>query len=233
MTSGSPKRRRVVRRGSRVVSDSSRSSSRSSSRRNARPNASSSQGLAINTKTCKANCPELVSPWGVKDWGQFFNEIGTWLIPWLALLSQLPYGAALNSDNVMSMLLALGSPVLALYSLVFTGLNRRYLARTLSNINYPNIDRAYTILDKLQQAPLRVDEGGVRPRRLNVFPEDDELWNALKDRGLDAHTWNAISAFGMAWVVIAYGMLLLILHASHNPLYLRLDNWRYICRRQQ
>lgn len=44
MTSGSPKRRRVVRRGSRVVSDSSRSSSRSSSRRNARPNASSSQG---------------------------------------------------------------------------------------------------------------------------------------------------------------------------------------------
>lgn len=44
MTSGSPKRRRVVRRGSRVVSDSpdSRSSSRSSSRRNARGNGSAS-----------------------------------------------------------------------------------------------------------------------------------------------------------------------------------------------
>ncbi|KZV70465.1 hypothetical protein PENSPDRAFT_734708 [Peniophora sp. CONT] len=165
-----------------------------------------SKATAITYDFCKAHCPEFNTLWGVIDWSQFFTQISGWLVPWFALLSQLPYGATLDSDNVMSMLLALGSPVLAVYSLIFTALNRRYLAQSLSRITHPNIDRAYIVLDKLQQAPLCVDTHGTQTVRLNILPQDGPCWDRLKERALDVHTWTTVAVFQMAWVALSYGL---------------------------
>jgi hypothetical protein len=51
------------------------------------------------------------------------QKFSAWLLPWLALLSQLPFGATHRLDNFVSVLLAVGSPTLAAYSLTLTVLN--------------------------------------------------------------------------------------------------------------
>ncbi|VDC07891.1 unnamed protein product [Peniophora sp. CBMAI 1063] len=171
---------------------------------------------AITYDKCNTECSKLQSPWHTIDWSQFLTNISSWLVPWLALLSQLPYGATVGAENVMALLLALGSPILAVYSLVLTALNRRHLARTLSRIEYPKLDRVYTILDKLQQAPLCVDTRGAISQRLDVFPLDDEVWDRLQTLGLDVHTWTTVAAFQMAWVIFAYVLTVLVTFLSTN-----------------
>ncbi|KAH0828817.1 hypothetical protein J3R83DRAFT_3268 [Lanmaoa asiatica] len=57
------------------------------------------------------------------NWSVFSREYSTWLLPYLALLSQLPFGVRHLTDNLMSALLTLGSPTLAGYSLYVTLLN--------------------------------------------------------------------------------------------------------------
>jgi len=55
----------------------------------------------------------------------FSQEVGVWLVPWLALVSQLPFGANDKVDNLISVSLTVGCPTLAAYSLALTVLNGR------------------------------------------------------------------------------------------------------------
>ncbi|KAF2178908.1 hypothetical protein K469DRAFT_323210 [Zopfia rhizophila CBS 207.26] len=49
------------------------------------------------------------------------------LLPWLALTAQLPYASSSAWGNIMSLLLAVGSPALVTYSLALTIFNRRHI----------------------------------------------------------------------------------------------------------
>jgi hypothetical protein len=62
------------------------------------------------------------------DFPSFSRKFTAWLLPWLALISQLPFNGSNDTvDDVLSVALAVGSPTLAGYSLVLTVLNERWL----------------------------------------------------------------------------------------------------------
>ena len=157
--------------------------------------------IAISYPLCLAACgsaPEAM------QWTVFSQQFSSWLLPWLALVSQLPFGANDKLDNLTATLLAVGSPTLAAYSLALTVLNGRWIARRFASSTYPNTRNAVRILDSLQQAPLRVVSEGPLLASLVVLPENDEWWAELVVWLEYTYTWSISAATSIAWVVIAY-----------------------------
>ncbi|KAJ7175939.1 hypothetical protein C8R46DRAFT_75120 [Mycena filopes] len=92
------------------------------------------------------------------SWSAFSQQFSAWLLPWLALLSQFPFGSRYKWDNLMAALLALGSPCLAIYSLTLTVLTTKTLRRRFDNLEYPNSRHAALILSSLQQTPIKLTD---------------------------------------------------------------------------
>jgi hypothetical protein len=157
---------------------------------------------AITYDLCVSQCGTGQEPF---QWTVFSEQFSLWLLPWLALLSQLPFGANDKLDNLESMLLTLGSPTLAAYSLALTVLNGRWIVRLFSKYRYPNAKNAVRILSKLQQSPLRVDEENMLLASLIMLPQNDKWWGKLVE-WLDCypHTWSISAATSIAWVIITY-----------------------------
>ncbi|KAJ3983077.1 hypothetical protein F5890DRAFT_1525358 [Lentinula detonsa] len=161
-----------------------------------------SLATAIPYEMCIIACgggPEAFS------WSNFANQFSAWLLPWLALLSQLPFGANDKLENFLTVLLTIGSPVLAAYSAALTVLNSRWIVRRFSGSTYPNTYRAIRALSSLQQAPLELDlDREVLLPSLVVLPENDYWWKELLEHLNYTHTWSISAAASIAWVFIAY-----------------------------
>lgn len=160
-----------------------------------------SQATAVTFELCNRACgtgPEAFS------WPVFSQQFSAWLLPWLALISQLPFGAKLRSENIMSMMLAVGSPTLAAYSLVLTVLNGRWIARQFSRYEYPNTRYAVRILTSLQQTHLTVNTADGLLSSLVILPENDHWWADFAEWLDFAQTWSIAAAASVAWVLIAY-----------------------------
>jgi hypothetical protein len=168
-----------------------------------------SHGLPVNVSVatsvtyelCIEACGGSQEPF---SWNVFSQQFGAWLLPWLALVSQLPFGANDNLDNLVSMLLTVGSPTLAAYSLILTVLNGRWVARRFLGYTYPNVRNATRILSSLQQSPLEIETEYGLLASLVVLPENDKWWNELIE-GIDyTYTWSISAVTSIAWVVLAF-----------------------------
>ena len=153
------------------------------------------------------------------SWTSFAQEYAAWLLPYLALVSQLPFGARRRMDNLMSAVLTLGSPTLAGYSLYMTLLNARWVNDKLfAGIDYPSaaVRRSVVrVLSSLQQVPLCVHPGeDGRFESLVVHPDNDSWWTVLAEELDYTHRWSIASATSIAWVVIAY--LLTVADSIYN-----------------
>ncbi|KAG6901643.1 hypothetical protein C0995_009642 [Termitomyces sp. Mi166 len=102
------------------------------------------------------------------------------------------------------MLLTVGSPTLAAYSLVLTVLNGRWIARRFSSYKFPNIRQAVRILSSLQQSPLQINAQNSLLASLIVLPHNDEWWRELVIWLDYTHTWSISAVTSIAWVIIAY-----------------------------
>ncbi|KAG2142515.1 hypothetical protein BD769DRAFT_1625827 [Suillus cothurnatus] len=131
------------------------------------------------------------------------QDFSSWLLPYLALISQLPFGAQYRLDNLMSAMLTVGSPALAGYSLFITLLN---------SLDYPNSRFAVSIISGLQQSPLNLHSDRARFASLVVLPENDSWWQYFSELVDYTHTWSIASATSIAWVVVAY-----ILSITNTP----------------
>ncbi|KAG6377883.1 hypothetical protein JVT61DRAFT_14669 [Boletus reticuloceps] len=161
---------------------------------------------ALSYHGCYNHCGKGEEPF---SWTVFSQECSQWLLPYLALLSQLPFGAPRRMDNLMSVILTLGSPTLAGYSLFVTLLNARWVNDELfSGIDYPSSTvrlSVVRVLSRLQQVPLRVHPGrSARFESLVVHPDNDNWWTTLAEALDYSHTWSISSITSIAWVVIAY-----------------------------
>ncbi|KAJ7819396.1 hypothetical protein B0H14DRAFT_1357387 [Mycena olivaceomarginata] len=172
------------------------------------PVADITQATSITYQLCKQACG---TGGGAFSWSAFSQQFSAWLLPWLALLSQFPFGSKYNSDNLMSAVLALGSPCLAAYSLALTVLNTKWVARRFANIKYPNSRDAALLLSSLQQIPLKVTAESSLLVSLVVLPENDPWWRALSEwlDYADTHTWSIAGVTSVAWVVIAYALTII------------------------
>ena len=163
---------------------------------------SATNATAITYGLCIKHCGTGQDPF---QWTVFSEQFSSWLLPWLALLSQLPFGANDKLDNLESMLLTLGSPTLAAYSLALTVLNGRWISQLFSKYRYPNSKNAARILSNLQQSPLRVDTDDVLLASLIMLPQNDKWWEELVVwLEYYPHTWSISAATSIAWVIIAY-----------------------------
>ncbi|TRM67432.1 hypothetical protein BD626DRAFT_100727 [Schizophyllum amplum] len=138
------------------------------------------------------------------SWGPFSQQFGAWLLPWLALVSQLPFGSRYRPDDVMAMLLTVGSPALAAYTLVLNVLNARWIARRLAGARYPNARLAARALNHLQQAALKVDATGGRLAALVVLHHNDGWWEELARLLEYKRTWSMVAVANVLWVVAAF-----------------------------
>jgi hypothetical protein len=168
---------------------------------NGNPLSNISDAVGITYALCKTACETGPEPFA---WTSFSQKFSSWLLPSLALLSQLPFGAGDMFENLTSVVLAVGSPTLAGYSLILTALNGLWVAQRFSDISYPNVDRAFRIMINLQQAPLNIiNEHGLL-QSLVVLPENDKWWEELAVWLDFTHTWSISAAASIIWVFLAY-----------------------------
>ncbi|RXW23552.1 hypothetical protein EST38_g2313 [Candolleomyces aberdarensis] len=160
-----------------------------------------SQAIGVTYDLCVKACGSGQEPF---QWTIFSQQFSSWLLPWLALVSQLPFGPKDRLENLESVVLTVGSPMLAAYSLALTVLNGRWIARRFSKHNYPNIRNAIRVLSSLQQAPLRVTNEGALLASLIVLPQNDPWWRELIEWLEFPHTWSISAVTSITWVVIAY-----------------------------
>ncbi|KAG2117043.1 uncharacterized protein F5147DRAFT_811149 [Suillus discolor] len=167
-----------------------------------------SDATAISYSLCKSECGTGQEAF---QWSEFSQEFSAWLLPNIALISQLPFGAQYRLDNLMSVVLTVGSPTLAGYSLFVTLLNSRWITYQFDSLNYhPNSHFALSILSSLQQVPLRLHPDHERLPSL-ILPENN-WWKCLAEFVDYTHTWSIASATSIAWVIIAY-----ILTVANSP----------------
>ncbi len=79
---------------------------------------------AITLESCYRVCGNGSEPFSFPDFAQ---ESSAWFVPWLALLSQLPFGANDLFENANYIIMALGSPTLFIYSLSLSAINTRWI----------------------------------------------------------------------------------------------------------
>jgi len=114
-------------------------------------------------------CNALCGPRGGTEafnWGSFSAAFAQWVLPWLALTAQLPYETKDGPTNMMSLMLAVGSPMLITYSLCITILNSRWLNerfavlrdenKRLGNHQEKALAAARYILRETQHVPIAI-----------------------------------------------------------------------------
>ena len=188
---------------------------------NGKPVANPEDAVGLTYGACKQWCGDGREPF---DWSVFSQQFSAWLLPWLALISQLPFGAENSLDNLISgefslacvdtfyqfshhhapVALTVGSPTLAAFSLALTAINTRWAYNRFSTVNYPNRRNAVTALVYLQQVPLRLTTRDGLLASLIVLPENDKWWKYLVETLEQTHTWTISAATSIAWVIIAF-----------------------------
>ncbi|KIK58770.1 hypothetical protein GYMLUDRAFT_245854 [Collybiopsis luxurians FD-317 M1] len=166
-----------------------------------RPVSNIQDATAIRYEVCVTACGSGAQSF---SWSDFSTEFSSWVLPWLALLSQLPFGANDNLKNFFSVVLTIGSPTLAAYSAALTVLNGRWIAHRFSGSSYPNTKQAIRSLSSLQQASIELDTSKSLLASLVVLHQNDEWWRELLANLNYTHTWSISAVTSIAWVLIAY-----------------------------
>ena len=140
------------------------------------------------------------------NWSVFEKQFSAWLLPWLAFVSQLPFGDEEKVDDFIATLLTVGSPTLAAYSLACTILNGHWVAlrlraRKRRHRNSNNTEHVIHVLNNLQQYPLQLTSDR---QLLGSLVENDKWWDYLGKQLAGSGTWAISSATSIAWVFIAY-----------------------------
>lgn len=165
------------------------------------PSSGIMNAVGFTYETCLSQCGS-----GTQNptWANISQQFGAWLLPYLALISQLPFGARHRVDNLMSAILIVGSPVLAGYSMILTILNANWISRQFDNLSFPNTKSAVRILISLQQSPLRISNEHSLLSSLVVLPDNDDWWPYTADFLDYTHTWSIASVTTIGWVIAAY-----------------------------
>jgi hypothetical protein len=176
----------------------------------------SSEAIGSDYKTCNTYCGKGTSTF---QWNNFSPQFTGWLLPFLALTAQLPFESDGTWHDLMSLVLTIASPQLAMYSIGLTILNSRYAKRRLDEVfvipNEVEVGRA-TLTDLKQRIfkTLRISQQ--QPFDLGdlwtVQTAEKELqwWRAVQERlqqsgrlftaSLATQIALAIVAFAFTWV---------------------------------
>ncbi|KAF7344030.1 hypothetical protein MVEN_01692500 [Mycena venus] len=187
----------------------------------------------ITAKACNQQCGPGALRQSV-DFSASAITLTTWLLPWIALIAQLPFEAH-GWMNILSGCLAVGSPALATYSLTLTALNRWYISRQFQKLKdmarnlkdarpeygymVERVDSAAFILQEVQQCPMRANQRDGALASLIVFgdPGLQDFWRfAAKDL---KNTRRGFTYSFLAQVIMAFlAYLVSFIAAVHDSL---------------
>ena len=167
---------------------------------NGNPTTNISQIAGVTYDRCVAACG--YEPIGFY-WPYFSAQFTSWLLPWLALISQLRYGSGDALSNFLAVLLTVGSPTLTAYSLALAVTSNRWMVKRFELITYPNSNLAARTLGELQQVSLIFPEEEHVLPSLIVLPENEIWWRRLA-HGLDymVPTWTFASITSVLFVLL-------------------------------
>ena len=127
--------------------------------------------------------------WEPFNWVFFSTSVTAWVLPWLSLTVQLPYETRSSFNNLLSLLLAVGSPMLITYSLYLTILNNRWINkyfRSLRDFNeklrgkqVTTLKAARIFLRESQHIPIKTKQSRAEFAQLIVLPENRAWWESL------------------------------------------------------
>ncbi|MCJ1404405.1 hypothetical protein MMC11_007630 [Xylographa trunciseda] len=154
------------------------------------------------------------SGWEAFDWYFFSTSVSSWVLPWLALTAQLPYETKDSTTNLLSVLLAVGSPMLITYSLCLTVLNSRWINirfRALYDRNeevlgkqVKAMEAARVFLRESQHIPLGISGDRSIIAQLVVSPENRAWWYSLRKEVLKSkREWTYSLLAQVIWVSVA------------------------------
>lgn len=123
------------------------------------------------------------------EWNVFSPQFATWLLPWLALTAQLPFETRSRAKNFQALYLAIGSPLLIIYSLTLTILTVRKINSCFRQIKeeadnmqkeakialFEVLENARIILIESQSIPLGIVNGPGRQIAQLVEPQECNL----------------------------------------------------------
>jgi len=151
--------------------------------------------LHLSYEQCLVECGTGV---GDIDWEALSGNFGAWLLPWIALMFQIPFTAERRFhhagfrvvlikallptgpvDDVLSFLITIGSPALAVYSLQITHLNVRWITKAFSEVDHPNSKRIATVLSAFHHSPIHISHQSPLLHSLIVLPKNDDFWHNL------------------------------------------------------
>ncbi|KAJ7264121.1 hypothetical protein B0H12DRAFT_274609 [Mycena haematopus] len=176
----------------------------------------------ITFDACQAECGRIVQ--GIKA-SSAVVSLTTWLLPWIALIAQLPFEAGGWMD-LLSACLCVGSPALATYSLALTVFNRRYIAAKFKRLKEKaetdtqqryrymaqRVDAVAFVLQESQQCPMRADQRTGELASLVVLPDRQNFWIiAAKDLN---NTRRGFTYSFLAQVILAFMAYLVSLLAA-------------------
>jgi hypothetical protein len=138
------------------------------------------------------SCNNLCGPrggWEPFDWTFFSTSVTAWVLPWLALTAQLTYETRSSFNNLLSLLLAIGSPMLITYSLCLTILSSRWINKSFRSLRDNNeelrgkqvkaLRAARIFLRESQHVPIKIKQSRAEFAQLVVLPENRAWWESL------------------------------------------------------
>jgi hypothetical protein len=106
-------------------------------------------------------------------------------------------------------MLTIGSPALAIFSLMITLFNARWIKWRFERIAYPNSHQAVIILNNLQESLLRVKKTTLEGRlpllaSQIVLPQNDQWWQQGAATLAFTHTSSMANIATVGWALITY-----------------------------
>lgn len=149
-----------------------------------------SEAWGITYEACNNICKPR-GEWEEFDWTYFSVSVTSWVLPWLALTAQFPYDTKDTATSLRSLLLAVGSPMIATYSLSLTVLSSRWINIQFFRLRDQNrnvlgkqvkaIEAARIFLRESHHVPIGISDARGTLAQLIVSPENRSWWRSLED----------------------------------------------------
>jgi hypothetical protein len=160
---------------------------------------------------CVKNCGDGSEYYAFNEFAQQFT---LWLLPWLTLLAQIPYATKTAWADPVVMLLTIGSPTTALFSMLVTMFDRMWLQNKCDAIRRDmNIDaedktlqEIAAVMHSLHQFPIEIEEAGLLACTLAV-PKNNRWWRGLsvwflaRRRQMEASAWAQLTLSVLIYLI--------------------------------
>lgn len=151
------------------------------------------------------------------DYNDFWNQATLWFLPWFLLVSQIPCFTKDKLNDCLVMILSVGSPTTALYSLFLTSLDERWLKVSCNAVRKADpreeVDKMLKhisqVLNSLHQFPLEVEEVGLVACTL-ALEQNRYWWRKLGKWFVGRQRRMEASAYAqLVLVIVLYGLAVL------------------------